>query len=121
MSNMIHPTAVVSPKATLGSNITIMAYAVVEDDVHIDDGATIMYHAVLMDGARIGAESKVYPGAVIGAPPQDFAYHGQKTVAVIGKRTTIRECVTVNRASHSDEVRIGVIIGIKILFAIKPG
>ena len=39
---MIHPTAVVSPKAEIGKNVEIGPYAVIEDDVKIGDECIIM-------------------------------------------------------------------------------
>ncbi len=107
MSTMIHPTAIVSEKARIAENVRIGAYAIVEDDVEIGSGTEVMYHAVLMSGTRVGTESIIYPGAVLGAAPQDLKYHGQKTYAVVGDRTTIRECATINKASHSEAVIVG--------------
>ncbi len=107
MSSLIHPSAIVSPQARIADNVRIGAYAVIEDDVEIGEGTEVMYHAVLLDGTRVGRDSKIFPGAVVGATPQDLKFHGQKTYAVIGDRTTIRECVTVNRASHSESVFVG--------------
>ncbi len=107
MSTEIHPSAIVSPKARLGSNVRVGALAVIEDDVEIGDDTEIMMHAVLLDGTRIGSQSLIYPGAVIGAKPQDLKFHGQKTFAIVGDRTTVRECVTINRASHTESVRVG--------------
>lgn len=107
MATVIHPSAIVSPKATLGANVRIDAYAIVEDDVVIGDNTHLMYHAVLMNGARIGSDCFIYPGAVIAAAPQDLKYHGQETLAIVGDRTTLRECVTINKGSHTDAVRVG--------------
>ncbi len=54
-----------------------------------------------MDGARIGKNCRIFPGAVIGAVPQDLKFRGEKTTAVIGDNTTIRECVTIHRGTAS--------------------
>ncbi len=107
MSTQIHPSAVVSPKAQLGTNVRIGAFAVIDDDVIIGDDTEIMVHGVILAGSRLGKSVLVYPGAVIGAAPQDLRFHGQHTEVFIGDRTTLRECVTVNRASHTDAVRVG--------------
>lgn len=107
MAVLIHPTAIVSPSAQLGENVRIDAYSIVEDNVHIGDNSHCMYHTVLMNGTRLGNDCVVYPNAVIGAAPQDLKYHGQQTLAVIGNRTTIRECVTINKASHSQKTTVG--------------
>jgi UDP-N-acetylglucosamine acyltransferase len=52
-----------------------------------------------MDGARIGKNCKIYPGAVISGEPQDLKFDGEVTTAEIGDNTTIRECVTINRGT----------------------
>ncbi|MBQ8056274.1 MAG: acyl-ACP--UDP-N-acetylglucosamine O-acyltransferase, partial [Paludibacteraceae bacterium] len=63
---------------------------------------TVIYSNVtIMDGARIGKNCKIFPGAVISAIPQDLKFKGEITTAVIGNNTTIRECVTVNRGTAS--------------------
>ena len=52
-----------------------------------------------MEGARIGKNCTIFPGAVISANPQDLKYNGEETIAIIGDNTTIRECVTINRGT----------------------
>ena len=58
----IHPTAIVSPKAKLGENITVNAFAIIHDNVEIGNDCTIGPHAVLYDGARLGNRIKIYQG-----------------------------------------------------------
>ncbi len=50
----VHPTAVVSPKAKIGTNAHIGAYCVVDDDVVLGANAVLLPHVVLYRGARIG-------------------------------------------------------------------
>ncbi|MCS6999355.1 MAG: acyl-ACP--UDP-N-acetylglucosamine O-acyltransferase [Bacteroidota bacterium] len=107
MSTSIHPTAIVSPSAHIGENVSVGAYAIVEEDVEIGDGTTIYPHACILSGSRIGKQCTIFPCAIIGAQPQDLKYSGAPTLVVVGDRTTIREFVTLNRASHTDATRIG--------------
>jgi UDP-N-acetylglucosamine acyltransferase len=95
----ISPLAHVHPTATIGDNVTIDPFAVIHDDVTIGEGSHIMSHAVIMSGSSIGKECSIFPGAVIGAIPQDLKFVGEKTTVEIGDHTTIRECVTVNRGT----------------------
>ena len=44
-----------------------------------------------MEGARIGKNCSIYPGAVISAVPQDLKFKGEETTAIIGDNTIIRE------------------------------
>jgi UDP-N-acetylglucosamine acyltransferase len=52
-----------------------------------------------MEGARIGKNCRIFPGAVISAIPQDLKYQGEETTTEIGDNTTIRECVTINKGT----------------------
>src|SRR6218665_3978533 len=97
---MISPLAHISPNAVLGNNITVEPFAVIHDDVRIGDGTYIMSGAVIMSGTTIGKDCKVFPGAVLGAIPQDLKFIGEKTTVEIGDNTTIRECVTINRGTQ---------------------
>lgn len=99
VDTQIHPSAIVSPKARLGAGVKIGPFSVINDDVEIGDRTELISHVVLADGARIGADVRIYPGAVIGAEPQDLKFKGEPTLAIIGDRTVIRECVTVNRGT----------------------
>ncbi len=61
-----------------------------------------------MDGARIGKNCKIFPGAVISAVPQDMKYEGEETYAIVGDNVTIREFVTINKGTKaSNETVIG--------------
>jgi UDP-N-acetylglucosamine acyltransferase len=98
MSN-ISPLAHIHQDATIGENVTIDAFAVIQGEVTIGEGTHVMSHATIMNGSVIGKNCSIYPGAVIGAIPQDLKFVGEKTTVEIGDGTTIRECVTVNRGT----------------------
>jgi UDP-N-acetylglucosamine acyltransferase len=104
---MIHPLTNIHPEAKIGKDTSIDAFVTIEADVVIGDGCQIASNVVIMNGARIGNNVKIFPGAVISAIPQDLKYKGEKTVAIIGDNSIIRECVTINRgtiASMKSEV-----------------
>lgn len=98
---MKHDLAYIHPDAKIGENVIIDPFAVVHGDVEIGDGTHIHSGAVIQDGARIGRNCNIHPGAVIAGVPQDLKFVGEKTTAVIGDNTTIRECATVNRGTAS--------------------
>ncbi|MBQ6004990.1 MAG: acyl-ACP--UDP-N-acetylglucosamine O-acyltransferase [Selenomonadaceae bacterium] len=105
---MIHPNAVVSPKAIIGENVTIGPFCVIADDVEIGDGSVIGPHAVIEQWTSIGKECRIYQFASVGAAPQDLKFKGERSFTVIGDRTTIREGATVHRATgEGNETRIG--------------
>lgn len=105
----IHPTALVGPKARLGENVEIGAYAVVDDHVIVGDDCTIQAHAILTDRVSLGARNFVGYGTIIGSAPQDFAH--DRTISsevVIGDDNTFREYVTIHRGSkEGSATRIG--------------
>ena len=96
---MISPLAHIHPNAQLGKDITVDPFAIIEDEVTIGDGTHVMSHAVIMKKVIIGKSCKIFPGAVIGAIPQDLKFNGEETIVQIGNNTTIRECVTINRGT----------------------
>lgn len=98
---MIHPSAIVHPDARIGKDVEIGPFCVIDGDVEIGDGTVLMNNVTVKDGSRIGAHCNIHPGAVVGGIPQDLKYVGEKTVAIIGDYTTLRECVTVNRGTAS--------------------
>lgn len=71
------------------------------------EGSWIGPNSVLMDGARIGKNCRIFPGAAISAIPQDLKFAGEKTTAEVGDGTTIRECVTINRGT-ADRLKTAV-------------
>lgn len=97
---MISPLASIHPNAKLGNNVVIEPFAVINDNVTIGDGTHIMSHVVIMPHSHIGKNCTLFPGAVIGAIPQDLKFVGEESTVVIGDNTTIRECVTVNRGTQ---------------------
>jgi UDP-N-acetylglucosamine acyltransferase len=105
---MISNLADIHPKAQIGANVTIDPFAVIHDDVVIGDGTHVMSHVTIFPCSRIGKNCKLFPGAVIGAVPQDLKYKGEYTLAEIGDNTTIRECVTVHRGTtNKNTTKVG--------------
>lgn len=97
----ISPLAHVHPNAKIGNGVTIEPFAVIHDEVKIGENSHIMSHAVIMSGTTVGKSCVIFPGAVIGAIPQDLKFAGEKTTVEIGDHTTIRECVTINRGTKA--------------------
>lgn len=80
---MISPLAYVSPKAQIGKNVTIDAFAYIDDNVILGDNC------------------HVFPHAVIGCVPQDLKFRGEETWTVIGENCVLREFVTIHRGTAS--------------------
>ncbi|MFM7314387.1 MAG: acyl-[acyl-carrier-protein]--UDP-N-acetylglucosamine O-acyltransferase, partial [Cyanobium sp.] len=108
MAPSIHPTAVVDPQARIADGVQIGPYAVIGPEVEIGEGSRIGPHAVIDGRVRMGRGNRIFPGACIGLEPQDLKYAGAPTQVILGDENTIRECVTINRATHEGEqTRIG--------------
>lgn len=102
MSNQIHPTAVVSPRAELGTGNQIGPFVVIEDDVVIGNENRIDAHCVIKDGARIGNANRLHEHVVYAGVPQDLGFKDAKTYAHLGNGNVLREFVTVNRATTKE-------------------
>ncbi|MBE6328341.1 MAG: acyl-ACP--UDP-N-acetylglucosamine O-acyltransferase [Bacteroidales bacterium] len=98
---MEQPFVSIHPEAKIGKNVEIGPFSFIDKDVEIGDGTKIMANVTILEGARIGKNCVIFPNAVISAIPQDLKFRGEKTTAVIGDNTTIRECVTINRGTAS--------------------
>lgn len=96
---MIHPLANIDKRARIGNNVTIEAFVTIQGDVEIGDNSWIGPNAVIFNGARIGCNCRVFPGAVISTIPQDLKFSGEYSTVEIGNNTTIREFATVNRGT----------------------
>jgi UDP-N-acetylglucosamine acyltransferase len=96
---MIHPTAIIDPGASLGEDVEVGAYAMVGPRVTLGDGCRIGSHAVIESHVKVGKGTRVFSFASVGAPPQDLKFAGEETWVEIGEGCTIREYVTVNRAT----------------------
>ena len=106
---MIHPTAVVSPAARLGTGVKIGPFCTVGADVELEDNVELVSHAVIDGHTRVGSGVKIFPFATVGLAPQDLKYQGEPTRTVIGARSVIREHCSIHRGTvtGSGVTRIG--------------
>lgn len=99
---MIHPTAVIDPRAELAPDVRVGPYSVIGPEVAVGAGAEIGAHVVLEGRVRVGARARVGHGAVIGGAPQDLKYReGTPSGVSLGDDTVVREYVTIHRATHA--------------------
>lgn len=95
---LIHPTAIVDPRAQLASDVEIGPYAIVESGVICESGVKIGPRAFLREGLYLSAGVEVHAGAVLAGPPQDLKFRGAPSFLKIGANTIVREYCTLNRA-----------------------
>lgn len=100
---MIHPTAVIDPRAELAEGIEVGPYTVIGPEVQVGKGCRIGSHVVIDGPTRIGVENQIYQFASVGAAPQDKKFAGEATELIIGDRNVIRECCTLNRGTIQDK------------------
>jgi len=127
----VHPTAVVSPEATLGEGVSVGPNCVIERGARVGDRSVLMAGCYIGAQGSIGADTLLYPhvtvreecivgsrcvlhaGVVVGADGFGFAfdsgvYHKVPQVGnvVIGDDVEIGANTTIDRAT-TDSTRIG--------------
>ena len=98
-----HPTAIIDPKARLGSGVHVGPYAVIGAGVEIGDGSRVGHHATLEGPAKIGPRNEIFPYAAIGFKTQDLKYKAEPTHLEIGEGNVFREFSTVHRGTGPGE------------------
>lgn len=94
----IHSTSIVSSTAKLGDGVDIGPFCIIGKGVKIGKNTRLVSHITIKD-AEIGSDCVIYPFSAIGLAPQDTKYKNEKTMVKIGNNNTIRESVTIHRAS----------------------
>lgn len=102
----IHQTAVVHPRAEIGSGCEIGPYCVIGEHVVLGDGSRLHSHVVIDGHATLGKANQIFPFASIGAKTQDLKWQGGVSRVQIGDRNTFRESVTVNCATNDGDVTV---------------
>jgi UDP-N-acetylglucosamine acyltransferase len=99
MEKGIHSTAIIHPKAEIDEGVSIGPFSIIGEGVLIKKGSKLMSNVILECNTVIGENCTIYPFTSIGLPPQDLKYKGEKTGVTIGDNNTIREYITIHRAS----------------------
>jgi UDP-N-acetylglucosamine acyltransferase len=100
----IHPTAIVSDGAKLAEDVEIGPYSIIGADVEIGRGCSIGAHVIFEHRVVLGDGTKIGHGSILGANPQDMGFDAKRTDTGVrvGKNNTIREHVTINRATREN-------------------
>lgn len=126
MGITIHPTAIVSKDASLGENVKIGPYCIVDGKTTIGSGTELRAFSRVCDYTEIGSNCTLYEHAVIGGAPQDLSYRGEETWARVGNGVVFREFVTLSRAAgEGEETTVGdgcfIMEGVHIAHNVKIG
>jgi UDP-N-acetylglucosamine acyltransferase len=103
MATLLADNVAIDPRAEIDEDVEIGPFCTIGPDVCLGRGTRLMSHVALMGHVTIGRYNQIYPGAVIGAEPQDISYQGSPTQVMIGDYNVIREGVTINRASEKED------------------
>ncbi len=96
----VHPTALIDTATRIDESAFIGPFAVVEGGVEIGARTRVEAHAVVRSGTILGDDCVVDSHCVIGGLPQDLSFDAALPTGVrIGNRVTLREGVTVSRAT----------------------
>lgn len=109
----VHPTAVVSPEAKIHPTVEVGPYAVIGANVVIGENCKIGASCNITGHSTLGKDNVLAPFVVIGTPPQDLKFKGEKSYIKIGNGNHFREFVTVHLAEGEE---CSTIIGNENLF-----
>lgn len=99
---MIHPSAIIDPRAELDSTVEVGAFSIIGPDVRIGARTVVGPHVVIEGHTTIGEDNKFFQFSSIGAAPQDKKWAGEPTRLEVGDRNTIREFCTFNLGTVQD-------------------
>jgi UDP-N-acetylglucosamine acyltransferase len=100
---MIHPTAIIHPKAQLDPTVSVGPYAVVDGGVTLGANCVVGPHVHLTGQLLAGSGNQFHTGSVLGGPPQDLKYKDAPTRLRIGSNNVLREHVTVHCSNKPEE------------------
>ena len=100
----IHPTALVADGAKLANDVKVGPYSIIGAESEVGAGCVIGAHVILEHRVVLGEGTKVGHGTILGANPQDLGFEVKRkdTGVRIGRNNTIREHVTINRATQEN-------------------
>lgn len=97
----LHPSAVIEDGARIDDGAFVGPFSHIGPKVHLGPGVLVKSHAVVIGRTEIGAETVIFPGAVVGEVPQDLKFKGEPSALLIGKRNRIREGATMNTGTQA--------------------
>ena len=102
----IHSTAIIDPAAELGADCEIGPYCVIGPGVVVGDGCRLHAHVVLDGPTVLGRGNDLFPFASIGQKTQDLKWKGGVTRLRIGDHNSVREHVTIHRATSDGDTTV---------------
>jgi UDP-N-acetylglucosamine acyltransferase len=103
---MIHPTAIIDPRAQLDPSVEVGPFAVIDGDVSIGPDCRIGPYVYLTGHTTIGTGNRFYAGCVIGEAPQDVKYKDEPARLEIASHNLFREGFTAHRSAVPGEATV---------------
>ncbi len=88
------------PGAEIDSGVRIGPYSIIRKNVSIGKNTVIGPHVVIEPFVTIEPDCRIFQYSSIGASPQAMKFKGEKTYVKIGKKTVVREFVTIHRGTE---------------------
>ncbi len=98
-SNLIHPRALIHPKAIVGEGTSVGPDAIIDEHVEIGASCEIRARAIITGHAKLGSGNQIGYGAIVGAEPQDLGYKNCESYTLLGDNNIVREYVTIHRGT----------------------
>lgn len=99
----IHPTAVIENGAQIADSAEIGPLCWISSRAKIAENVKLLGRVTVMGDTTIGEGTIVFPGAVLGAGPQDHGNEFQEQAKlIIGKNNIIRENVTMHAGTPKE-------------------
>ena len=100
----IDPTALVSPQAELGEDVSIGPFCIVEDGVRIGARTRLDSHVVIKRFTTLGEDNHLHMGVLLGSDPEDRNFKGERSYLTVGDRNVFREYSTASRGTPPESV-----------------
>lgn len=100
---MIHPSSVISERASIAEDVEIGPFCYIGDDVVIDSGCILKSHVVVKGHTKIGKNNQFFQFCSIGEDCQDKKYAGEETFLEIGDDNIFRESCSIHRGTVQDQ------------------
>lgn len=99
----IHSTAIVHQGARLADDVVIGPGCIVSAQTDLGPGCVLGARVITENRVVVGARTTIGHGSIIGADPQDLTFDTNRgdSGVLIGRDNTIREYVTIHRATAS--------------------
>ena len=99
----IDSSSIISNKTKIHPSVNVGPFCIIGDDVEIEEGTSVLSHAIIKGPTKIGKNNTIYQFSSIGEDTPDKKFKGEDTKLIIGDNNIFREGVTVHRGTIQDK------------------